>query len=212
MDTYLALHQEQHVDNAVESTNLSCAENAAFEQSWSLDSLVDEYQRRDRSPKAGSSLLGMVKEIAKIGLASASAAYAQAADLLPVGESKGTTSPGKARLSPDGIDCEESFSDDEDKERLKHSTNLKDNSVDKNAPHNKEKEDDCLSAGSNSSQQAIHEEKMETQALFEDLCEVTLPQELLKSRFKCRVSLLGFELDCSKQMNATSSSAPAKDR
>lgn len=206
MDSYLAFHQDKPgVDNFIEAPDLNNAENDSFEQSWSLDSLMDAYQRRDQSPKSGSSLLGMVKEMAKIGLASASAAYSQATDLLPGGDSKGATS-GKVCLPTDGAERKDTSSlskDCEDDDHLNQphiqsSYPIATLNVTKGDDNNEPviRVDDCFSADSKFLEQAILEERKETQAMLEDICEVTLPQGLLKNRFKCRVSLLGFELDC----------------
>ena len=225
VDSYLALHQEKHVDSSMEAPDLNYSEYVSFEQSWSLDALVDAHQRRDQSSRSGSSLLGMVKEMAKIGLASASAAYSQATDLLPGGDSKGTNS-GRICLPPNGAERKDPSSqsmDDGDGDRLQqmniHSArpiatlNVTDKGGHDNESRIGIKVDYCLSADSKSSEQAIQEERKETQALFEDICEVTLPEGLLKNRFKCRVSLLGFELDCidgsARQKNDNS---PGKNR
>lgn len=169
-----------------------------FATTWNLDHLVQESRNRsvmrstsDKLAQAGGALLGMVKDIAKMGIASASAAVSipssSGMDSSPM---SGTATmnaviafAGPSPREKGSVEYGEAFPSGEGREE-----SPSDASSDERSPA------------------AAEEETLSARQIFEDLSESTLPVGLIKNHLKCKVSLLGVEVIPSPSSSSSSSS------
>lgn len=204
MDEFLSFHDEGKNELFAETDDPS-SDSSQFETSWSLNTILSEIASQESSSKKAS-LFGIVQEIAKIGMASATAVYSQATDLLPSHEIKGGHSVKQVAEDTSVLRDTNTLIDGNEEAGFTKSTEKKQSSLRietalvKKSP-SKEMEKLLFTMRSKRNDlegeeyySANANEETQLQSVLDDLSELTLPQGLLKNHFRCRFSLLGIEL------------------